>query len=176
MQVRHLLLGFALVITVVAALYPKQEGQLDVVGVAEHPTKLMDAKSVDNQYTSKSVTQDAPLQVRQWGFESKTVDLFYIKPKVIPAPPPPSRVTPAPVADLTPPPPVAPPLPFTYVGKMVEENKLTIYASKAGRNYILKEADMIEGMYSVKSIDSEKVIFEYLPLQFEQILVIRGAV
>ena len=175
MQVRHLLLGFALLITVVAALYTKQEKQFDVVGVVEHPTKLADAKRVDFQYTSKSVTQDATFQARQWEFSSKTIDLFYIKPKVI-APPPPSRLATAPVVDLTPPTPVAPPLPFTYVGKMVEENKLTIYASKAGRNYILKEGDMIEGMYSVKSIDSEKVIFEYLPLQFEQILVIRGAV
>lgn len=70
--------------------------------------------------------------------------------------------------------PTAPPLPFTYLGKMIDGALITVFVSKNGRNLTLKGGETIEGLYAVKSIDAQKVVFEYIPLNLEQILSIRG--
>ena len=92
-------------------------------------------------------------------------DLF--KPKSWYVPPPPPKPGP-------PPPPAPPPLPFKYLGKMMEEGKLTVFITNQDRNYAVKTGDTIEGSYRVDSVETQRVLFTYLPLNMQQTLVIGG--
>lgn len=87
---------------------------------------------------------------------------------VPPPPPPPSRPVP-------PPPPMAPPLPFTYVGKLVEEGKTTVFLATPDRNFMVREGDIINGTYRVDQLKAPVMILTYLPLNLKQTLQIGEA-
>jgi len=71
-----------------------------------------------------------------------------------------------------PPPPQAPPLPFTYVGKLVEGDKVTVFLVRQGQdqNYIVRDGDAIDGIYRVETIDERTLILTYMPLNQQQTL------
>ncbi|MEO8387799.1 hypothetical protein [Polaromonas sp.] len=82
-----------------------------------------------------------------------------------PPPPPPPK----------PPPPTAPPLPFTYLGKKIEDNKWEVYLARADQTFIVREQTIIEGSYRVDSIKPPMLTLTYLPLKQGQTLTIGGA-
>jgi len=70
-----------------------------------------------------------------------------------------------------PPPPQAPPLPFVYLGKLIEEGgRVTVFLTKQDRNYIVRTGDTIDGVYAVEAAEEERVVFTYLPLGISQTL------
>ncbi|MGJ9420319.1 hypothetical protein ACHAC9_21570 [Massilia sp. CMS3.1] len=77
-----------------------------------------------------------------------------------PPPPPP----PAPVAPPPPPPPSAPPLPFTLLGKALENGAWEVYLARAGKTYIVKPKTVIDGTYRVDAIAPPFLTLTYLPL------------
>jgi hypothetical protein len=84
-------------------------------------------------------------------------------------PPPPPSVKPAP-----PPPPSAPPLPFTYLGKKVEDGAWEVYVARGDQTYILREQSVIDGAYRVDSIKPPTLSVMYMPLNQIQTLTIGG--
>jgi hypothetical protein len=79
------------------------------------------------------------------------------------------------VAPPIPPPPQArraPPLPFTFLGKMFEKGQMTLFLSFKGKSIIAKKGDTIDGIYRVTAIKQDSVEFVYLPLREKQILPI----
>ena len=81
------------------------------------------------------------------------------KPRVVPtvaAPPPPA--------------PVAPSLPFTFLGRMVEEDSTVLFLSKADQSYSVKVNSVLDKNYRVDSINNTEVVFTYLPLNIQQTL------
>lgn len=167
MSPRNYLLGFALILTIVAAIYPSQDKSMEIV----ETTSVRTTKPI-NTVRTVSKAQNIELDTREWVVEKDARDLFYVKPKFVKAPVQVKQELPVIVEPLQP---VAPPLPFTYLGKMTEENQITVYVAKPGRNYALRGGEIIDGMYKVQSIDAQKIIFNYIPLNSEQILVTRGA-
>jgi hypothetical protein len=85
-------------------------------------------------------------------------------------PPPPPKKDPPP-----PPPPQAPPLPYTYMGKIMEGNQVVVFLSKQDRNYVVKKGETVDGTYRVDDIGSGTMVFTYLPLDQQQILAIGAA-
>ena len=85
-------------------------------------------------------------------------------------PPPPPKKDPPP-----PPPPQAPPLPYTYVGKILEGNQVIVFLSKQDRNYVVKQGETVDGTYRVDDIKGGTMVFTYLPLDQQQILAIGAA-
>jgi hypothetical protein len=77
-----------------------------------------------------------------------------------PPPPPPPPAQPAP----PPPPPSAPPLPFTYIGKSLQEGRWEIYLARGDRTYLVHEAAVIDGTYRVDAIRPPVLTLTYLPL------------
>jgi len=77
-------------------------------------------------------------------------------------PPPP----PTPPAEATQPPPApsAPPLPFTYIGKSLQEGRWEIYLARGERTYLVQEAAVIDGAYRVDAIKPPLLTLTYLPL------------
>lgn len=69
-----------------------------------------------------------------------------------------------------PPPPQAPPLPFTYLGKMVDDGKTTVFLTKEDRNYLVRVGETLDGTYRVESIAEEGLVLTYLPLRQVQTL------
>lgn len=85
-----------------------------------------------------------------------------------PPPPPPPKPPP-------PPPPTAPPLPFVYLGKKMEDGKWEVYLSRGERVYIVRMQDVIDGFYRVESIQPPTLTLTYLPLSQTQTLAIGEA-
>jgi len=83
-----------------------------------------------------------------------------------PPPPPPKP--------LPPPPPTAPPLPFTYLGKKIEDGVWEVYLARDEATYIVREQNVIEGIYRVDAIKPPTLSLTYLPLNQAQTLNIRG--
>jgi hypothetical protein len=71
---------------------------------------------------------------------------------------------------LPPPRPQAPPLPFAYLGKLVEEATTTVFLAKQDRNYIVRPGDTIDGTYRIEEVGDEAVVLVYLPLKTRQTL------
>jgi hypothetical protein len=72
--------------------------------------------------------------------------------------------------NLPPPPPQAPPLPFTYLGKMVDGETATVFLARQDRNYVVRPGDTLDGTYRVESIEDDRIALTYLPLGTGQTL------
>ena len=70
--------------------------------------------------------------------------------------------------------PQAPPLPFVYMGKLVDDGETTVFLTKDNRNYILRQGDTVDGVYRVDKIDERAVSLTYLPLKIKQTLALGG--
>ena len=161
-RTRWLILGGLLTATLVAVVWV--DGQTDPASdtaVASSESKVSN-KKIKPQNLRLSMEK---LQ-RAHGESSNDIqDLFKAKSWYVPPPPP---------KPVPPPPPVPPPLPFTYMGKLLEEGKLTVFITNQDRNYAVKAGDTIDGSYRVDSVENQRVLFTYLPLNMQQTLVIGG--
>jgi len=72
--------------------------------------------------------------------------------------------------NLPPPPPQAPPLPFTYLGKMVDGEETTVFLAASDRNYVARPGDTLDGRYRVEKIEEDGLALTYLPLGTKQVL------
>jgi hypothetical protein len=66
--------------------------------------------------------------------------------------------------------PEAPPIPFAYVGKMIEGATTTVFLTKQGDNYMVRAGDTLDGTYRVEEVGDEALVLMYLPLRAKQIL------
>lgn len=89
----------------------------------------------------------------------------------LPPPPPP-----APVPEVVQAPaPVAPPLPFTYVGMSnAAQAKPQVFLANGDQLLIVSPGDVIDARYRFESIAPTAAVFTYLPLDERQVLTIGG--
>jgi len=80
---------------------------------------------------------------------------------------PPKAVAAAPA-----PPPTAPPLPFTYVGKRLEDGVWHVYVSRGDQTLIVRERETIDGTYRIDAVKPPQMIVTYLPMDERQTLTI----
>lgn len=84
----------------------------------------------------------------------------------LPPPPPVVQAAPEP-----PPPPTAPPVPYTYLGKLDGSTlKPQIFLSRGDQLLIVSQGDVVEGQYRVESISDGDVVLTYLPLNQRQVV------
>lgn len=74
-----------------------------------------------------------------------------------------------------PPPPQAPPLPFTYMGKLIEDGRTVVFLTQGDRNLIVRQGDTIDGTYRVDAVTEELLSLTYLPLKQKQDFAFGGA-
>jgi hypothetical protein len=84
-------------------------------------------------------------------------------PPLPPAPPPP------------PSPPTAPPLPFTYLGKKIEDGQWEVFLSRDDQTLIVRAESTITGTYRIDAIKPPILTLTYLPLNQVQTFTIGGA-
>ncbi len=166
---RWLILGALLLGTVTAAVFVEDDPAAPEA--AERPSKR---KTVANSEAMAGMATTAALALPAATPEKEetpgqkedapeTIDPFRTKTWYIAPPPPP------------PPTPRAPPLPFQFLGQLIEEGEVRVFINHQGRYLIIKAGDVINGTYTVEEISAGKVVFIYQPLQERQVLA-TGAV
>jgi len=76
----------------------------------------------------------------------------------------------------TPPPaPQAPPLPFAFLGKLIDADKVSVFLTSGDRNWVVRSGDTIDGTYRVEAIGDRTMTFTYLALDIRQELAIGAA-
>lgn len=60
-----------------------------------------------------------------------------------------------------------PPLPFAYLGKLIEDGKLAVFLSRGGESLSVAQGDTI-GEYRVDAVSETEITFTYLPLKAKQ--------
>jgi len=72
--------------------------------------------------------------------------------------------------------PTVPPLPFRYVGKMIEDGELQVFLARGEESFSLrggqKKGQKVDGQYRVDKVTENRVTFTYLPLKTQQTLEI----
>jgi hypothetical protein len=84
-------------------------------------------------------------------------------------PPPPKFVAPPPQKPVAP---VAPPMPFRFVGRMLQDGHLFVFLAKGDTVITVKQGDTIDGVYRVESVGETEVALTYLPLREKQTLAV----
>jgi hypothetical protein len=97
---------------------------------------------------SARITPGDPFQSRGW-----------IVAREKPPETPPARVVQAP-----------PPLPFSYLGKWMEQDRVTVLLGREGRTYVAHAGDLLDGAYHVDRIEPTRVTLTFLPLGLAQTL------
>jgi hypothetical protein len=134
-----------------------QPGELDLARLARRAEK----NEPGNAFESLSWYQ-APVRVRK-----------EYQPEALPPPrsalPNPIPILPIAAAAPPPPPkPVAPPVPFTYLGTFQDSGKPTFFLVKGDQVYHVREGDVIEGTYRVEGVEGPTLKLLYLPLNIRQ--------
>lgn len=84
--------------------------------------------------------------------------------------PPAPAPRPAPVAK-----PNAPPLPFTYLGRIEEDGATTVYLRR-GEDVVLAQPDKaIDSTYRLEEVAADRLVFTFVPLQQQQVLSLGAA-
>jgi len=145
---------------------------LAVVGVDQAPRIKAAPATVDVAYATPQAPAKMPASsefdvalVSRGGKDVEIGDLFAAAQ---PAAPPPSPVVPSSAKALEPPAPAAPPLPFSYFGRMTKGGKLIVYLLRNQELLVAEPGATLDGTYRVDSITASAVQFMYLPLQARQ--------
>lgn len=94
--------------------------------------------------------------------KDKKTNAFPAKSWYVPPPPPPPVPTP---------PPSAPPLPYTFMGKILEpQGKLTFFLAQGDKVHLVSAGETIDNTYTVDGVENGKLTLTYLPLQIKQYL------
>ena len=159
-NMRTMLIGVVLPLWLVSFLFGRSS--VAVVEVAQSQALSANrASATAERRAAMDLNVDNLVRPRLKASKSDPFTTYVPKPRVVPvvaAPPPP------------PPAPVAPALPFTYLGRMVEASNTVLFLSKQDQSYSVKVAAILDKNYRVESINEDQAVFTYLPLNVQQTL------
>jgi hypothetical protein len=69
--------------------------------------------------------------------------------------------------------PSAPPLPFRYIGQLIEDGKLEIILLRGAEHLTIAEPGALDAQYRVDALSETSIAFTYLPLNTRQTLDIK---
>ena len=164
-RMRQALIYGSLLATALAAIFaPKPEdSETQPVGSRPQGSGQAAVPAVATQAPPEVVT--ALLPRPRTSLQHKPRDLFHVEP-----PPQPVVARVSPEAMVPPPPPMAPPLPYTYMGKLAEQGQFSVFLTRNGKPYVARPGDVLDGQYRVDAIDPPVLELTYLPLAQKQTL------
>lgn len=159
MTTRQRWLAAALVATLAAAFWPADEDTIEGV-VRSEPRRAQPAA------VSRPVAAEAPAQTVAPAALAERLprmqaDLFPRQTWVSP---------PKPVIPPPPPPPAPPPLPFKYLGRWVDDGRLTVFLVQGEQPIPVESGQVLLGNWRVDEITARSVVFTYLPLDMQSTL------
>lgn len=165
MKPRHIALGAALVLAAGLVLFGDNAPDTELAEPVERaaapvasPSAPAARKSSDEIAIARLVPRETLIGAEDERFGEGANSLF-ARHDWTPPPPPPSNEPPPP-----PPPPSAPPLPFTYLGKSLQDGTWEIYLARGERTYLVRDGITIDGTYRVDAIRPPVLTLTYLPL------------
>ena len=161
---RWLILGTALLATVVASVWPRDEDKTTPEVVAP-VMRRDDAPAKGRQPSSQLELPALGDRLERPRTPAEIQDLFGSKDWN--PPPPPVRQKPLP-----PPAPTAPPFPYAVAGSVADANGLMIVFNRERQDFVLRIGDILEQTYRVEAIDAQSVTVTYLPLGLTQVVPI----
>lgn len=168
MKRRQFLVFGALAITLAAAYWAPdaQEGLAQPVtrNVATSPASPIPAVARSPDFGEQHVTDIALPRLRV--INDEPLGLFV---------PPTSAgsLSPPPEPTIVPePPPQAPPLPFHFLGRYLDEGRHVVFVLFNERTLAVRAGDVVDGLYRVQAIDGAVMSIVYLPLKQTQTLEI----
>lgn len=166
-QQRWLLLGGLLLASLLAAYLAEDEAPAAKTrsrGVAKTAHQAASGAAGKRSLPPVEQATAAPLEFPEPAAvvedAAEGIDPFRSKTWFIPPPPPP------PVK------PTAPPLPFRFLGKLVEEGETRVFLAYQGRYLIVRGGDVINTTYLVEDIAGGRLRLRYQPLNEIQMLEI----
>ena len=159
---RWLILGPLLIASVAAAWLIEDDGEEPVQPRPRGERRLATEAAVPTPVAQADAARTADRREGEGEpgkkAEALGIDPFRAKSWYVAPPPPP------------PPKPTAPPLPFKYVGQLVEEGETRVFITSQNRQLVIKVGDTVDGSYAVEEISPGQVVFVYLPLKERQVL------
>jgi hypothetical protein len=174
---RHLFwlmfLGGAAVAAVVPELAPEEASEAAAEATVAAPVSRTSAAAESREEVSPADELIGPLIAKATATEAPlTADLFSPKTWLPPAPAPKTAPPPVAVVPRPAPPPTAPPLPFTFMGKLDDASRLRVFLARGDKAYTVAEGDVIDNTYRVVTINAGQMTLLYLPLNQPQSLSI----
>jgi hypothetical protein len=66
--------------------------------------------------------------------------------------------------------PAIPPLPFRYIGKLIEDGRLEVILLRGADHITVAEAGPLDAEYRVDEVNEKRIAFTYLPLNASHVL------
>ena len=162
---RWWLWGIALVGSIILVVTGRGQSAPDTADTIARPSRA----HVRHRQTVPQTAQDGPLlaATARPNMDVASADLFRRKRWYTPPPPPPKAPPPAPTA---------PPLPFTFLGKVKKpDGSVTFFISDQQRVYLVHGGETLRHQYHVDGISNGRLALTYLPLHKKQYLNLVGA-
>ena len=183
MKLRHALMLAALAVAAWLALFGDKTPNANIAEPADRkgaekpvaasaaspsPVKASDSVAKKPQKPEPAIRALLPRRELIGGASTTNkADPLFASQNWMPPPPPPAK----PVA---PPPPTAPAIPFTFLGKKLEDAKWEVYLSRGDTTIIVSESTVVDATYRIDSIKPPNLTMTYLPLNQTQVLPIGG--
>ena len=176
---RELLLGGALIATLIAVILVDEEPEEDGVNTAT--VEPMQSAKSGNDRTKAQEKNTEYLDISKLGqrtFDPSAGKLF-ASTNWTPKKPAPTLEEQAAKAEeqrakaaAPPPAPTAPPLQFKYAGKAISDNQTWVFLSRSGENHIAKIGGKVTDQYRLDAINDTAITLTYLPLNIKQTLTL----
>lgn len=137
----------------------------DIVGAVEKKLPTTNQSGIDQHEQQVEIHFDLSAIKRVVPANIQTSGLFQPKSWYTPPPQQPVSFLPPPPA-----PPSAPQLPFTFIGRMIDGNKVVLFLSKNNRQYAVKVNDVLDDTYRMDKITDNNAVLTYLPMNIQQTL------
>lgn len=165
---KRVLLGLALVATVAAAYFAPRTDETGVV-VPVKKSAAAPREAVAAAKTEKrSAVELLDLQIRPRTSDEDVGNVFVSQTWTPPPPPPPPPVKTVAAVEVA----QAPPLPFRFLGRLVDNGKTAYFLQFNDRNLVLRPGDTVDQTYVLDGGSDGTLTFTYLPLNQKQTLVV----
>ena len=166
---RWLILIALLVATVAFIVFDRQSSQSAAIVDAVAPRPKAQASVEGSAGTPLDQTDGSMIMpIRPRSAAGDIDDAFATRDWRPPPPPPPKPIAQAPVM-------VAPPLPYTVIGKKLEDGAWQVFLRRDERILVVKTLDTIDDAYRVDEIRPPVMTLTYLPMKQRQTLPIGGS-
>ncbi len=163
-QQRGIVLGILLMVTLAVTAVSSNEAVDD--GVVRPVVKTLDVVGNNSKPVKVAISRLDLGRVSRDAEEVAVVDVFALKSWL----PPPPVVAPMATRPVVP---VAPPVPFRYVGQLeASEGKVTIYLARGETVYTVRVGDVLDEQYRLDAMDNGQITLTYLPMNQQQMLAI----
>lgn len=159
---------FAILGGIVALVFldPMSEKNVSVTSpeISSRPAGPAGLTDADGSAKSKSKTRGLALPERLALSEARS-ELFGPQSWQ----PPPPKITAAPVV------PTAPPLPYRFAGKLVQDGKLQVFLAKGDAAIPIRQGEILDGAYRVEAIGEDRITLVYLPLGHKESIPVNSS-